>query len=81
MNHKDINQVLARGEVNREGLFPHFEALQHKRFVFAFDFGLPVLPKDPGLLLIRGARQYGKSTWLETALTQFGSSARRRLYI
>jgi predicted AAA+ superfamily ATPase len=30
--------------------------------------GLDALPVDPGVLLIRGARQYGKSTWLEAAM-------------
>jgi predicted AAA+ superfamily ATPase len=32
---------------------------------FAFEFGLDVLPREPGVILVRGPRQYGKSTWLE----------------
>jgi predicted AAA+ superfamily ATPase len=34
------------------------------------------LPRDPGIIVIRGPRQYGKSTWLEfqlrETLRQFG---------
>lgn len=70
MNAKEINDVLLRGDVDREGLFPHLDALRRRPFVFSFDFGLPALPTAPGLLVIRGARQYGKSTWLEGALRQ-----------
>lgn len=32
------------------------------------EFGLDVLPVEPGVILIRGARQLGKSTWLEGAM-------------
>ena len=36
--------------------------------MFSINFGLPSLPAQPGIILIRGARQYGKSTWLEGQL-------------
>jgi predicted AAA+ superfamily ATPase len=41
-----------------------------------WDFGLAELPREPGIIVIRGPRQYGKSTWLEyqlrETLRQFG---------
>jgi hypothetical protein len=37
---------------------------------FRFSFGLDELPKEPGIILIRGPRQYGKSTWLELMLRE-----------
>jgi len=39
--------------------------LKEAPFVFKFDFGLEELPEEPGIILVRGPRQYGKSTWLE----------------
>lgn len=48
--------------------FPHLEQLASQGLVFEVDFGLPVLPTAPGVLSIRGPRQYGKSTWLEQQL-------------
>ena len=62
------NQVLSRGEVGTPGLFPHLEGVARSSFVFRHSFGLDVLPEEPGLILVRGARQYGKSTWLEGQL-------------
>lgn len=45
-------------------------------FRFEMHFGLEDLPREGGTLLIRGPRQYGKSTWLEMELRksvrQFG---------
>ena len=35
---------------------------------FRFSFGLDELPQEPGVILVRGPRQYGKSTWLELML-------------
>jgi len=35
---------------------------------FRFNFGLDELPVEPEIILIRGPRQYGKSTWLALAL-------------
>jgi hypothetical protein len=42
--------------------------------VFRLSFGLDALPESPGMILLRGARQYGKSTWLEQ---QIAATTRR----
>lgn len=68
MNVNDVNDTLLRGDLERPGLFPHLELLERAPIVFDVDFGLPELPEQPGVILIRGARQYGKSTWLEGQL-------------
>jgi len=68
MNITDLNHALALGNVEQKGLFPHLDQLENAAYVFDIDFGLKVLPTEPGILLIRGARQYGKSTWLEQML-------------
>lgn len=51
--------------VDVEGVLPHLEMLARAPVEFAMHFGLDVLPDIPGILMIRGARQYGKSTWME----------------
>jgi predicted AAA+ superfamily ATPase len=57
-------------------VFPHLDQLKESRFVFKFDFGLQKLPTEGGVIAVRGARQLGKSTWLEqqarTTIRQFG---------
>lgn len=68
MNVREINQHLVRGETRVDGLFPHLETLAASPFVFEVDFGLAELPTEPGLIAVRGPRQYGKSTWLEGML-------------
>lgn len=68
MDVKEINRALASGTIDQPGLFPHLDQLAGSRYVFPVDFGLTELPHEPGVLLIRGARQYGKSTWLEQQL-------------
>ncbi|MFO8070443.1 MAG: AAA family ATPase [Polyangia bacterium] len=68
MNVKTVNEHLFRGEIDVSGLFPHLEQLKRQPLVFGFDFGLDHLPEEPGILIIRGARQYGKSTWIEARL-------------
>lgn len=65
MDITQINTLLHQGITTAPGLLPHVESLQDSPFIFNFDFGLNQLPEEPGLLLIRGPRQYGKSTWLE----------------
>ena len=65
-----INQALAQGRLDAPGVFPHLEQLARAPFVFPVDFGLPKLPQEPGVITIRGARQYGKSTWLEQQIRQ-----------
>jgi predicted AAA+ superfamily ATPase len=70
VNVREINGCLLRGDVDTAGLFPHLEDLAGSRFAFEMRFGLDSLPEEEGVLLIRGARQYGKSTWLESKLRE-----------
>lgn len=70
MNVIEINKQLAMGATDGEGLLPHLEDLKSAAYVFRLDFGLGVLPEEPGIILVRGPRQYGKSTWLESQLVQ-----------
>ena len=76
MNFNEINQALAAGDIRHRGLLPKIDALKRQTTVFNIQFGLDELPLEPGLLLIRGARQYGKSTWLQQQIQltveQFG---------
>ena len=79
MDITTMNEILARGELDTPGLFPRLAQLQASPYIFKMDFGMKTLPLEPGMLLIRGARQYGKSTWLEQQLyhtvQQFGGSS------
>lgn len=68
MNVEHVNQALLAGTLDVPGLFPRLEALSEAPAVFEVAFGLPKLPLEPGLILVRGARQYGKSTWLEASM-------------
>jgi hypothetical protein len=68
VNVDDANRALLGGELNLPGLFPRLEALESSPAVFRVESGLDRLPAEPGVILIRGARQSGKSTWLEGAL-------------
>ena len=76
MDARQTNSALAVGRLDEPGLFPRLEALEAAPFRFTPRFGLDELPQQPGLILVRGARQYGKSTWLEQQLrdtvTEFG---------
>lgn len=67
---RNINTILANSDIHKPHIFPHLDSLKHAPYIFEMDFGLPVLPTEPGILLVRGARQYGKSTWLEQQLYQ-----------
>src|SRR5512139_1394340 len=68
MDVKTINQLLAEGIVDRDDMWPRIVEMESKTHQFRFEFGLNELPKEPGLIIIRGPRQYGKSTWLEMNL-------------
>ncbi|MGM0577861.1 MAG: ATP-binding protein [Myxococcota bacterium] len=65
MDVSDINDALFRGAIDQPGVLPHLDRVERRAVRFDVDFGLERLPTEPGILLIRGARQYGKSTWLE----------------
>lgn len=70
MNVGQINQALMQGKIDLPGVLPHLDTLSLAPFRFLVDFGLQKLPTESGILLIRGARQYGKSTWLEQQIFQ-----------
>jgi len=67
VNVDQVNQALVSGTLDLPGLFPRLEALADAPAVFRPEFGLDELPEEPGVILVRGARQFGKSTWLEGA--------------
>lgn len=68
MDVKTINKLLAEGNVDREDMWPRVVEMESKACQFRFEFGLEKIPKEPGLITIRGPRQYGKSTWLDQNL-------------
>ena len=70
MDVSQVNDHLIHGRLEAPGVFPHLDALARAPFTFHVDFGLSTLPDAGGLLLIRGPRQYGKSTWLEGRLRE-----------
>jgi predicted AAA+ superfamily ATPase len=79
MDNNHINQSLISGVLTAPGVLPHIEELTTLPFIFNQDFGLAELPLEPGIILIRGPRQYGKSTWLEQqiskTITTFGKGS------
>jgi len=68
MEIQTLNQLLSQGIVDEPGQFPHLDRLQEVPFQFKINFGLGQLPEEGGILIIRGGRQYGKSTWLESEI-------------
>ena len=70
MNVEQKNLLLSTGSIDREDLWPKIKEYESRRFQFRWEFGLETLPLDPGLITIRGARQSGKSTWLELQLRE-----------
>jgi predicted AAA+ superfamily ATPase len=45
---------------------------------FDWNFGLSKFPSEPGIMLVRGPRQYGKSTWREFQLRETLKECGRR---
>ena len=74
MNVVERNQLYLKGILQGEGLFPHLEVAPASGF-FSWDFGLDELPREHGIIVIRGPRQYGKSTWLEYQLRERSGSS------
>ena len=70
MDNLQINQNLINGNFALPEVLPHLDNLKTLQFVFKADFGLPILPQEPGIIMIRGPRQYGKSTWLEQQVAE-----------
>lgn len=68
MDVKERNHHFLRGSIDREDLWPKMTEWQNQRHTFFFEFAPRELPKQPGLMLVRGPRQFGKSTWLEMML-------------
>lgn len=68
MNVRDRNALFAKGDIDRDDLWTKIREYESKAFQFRFWFGLSELPKEPGLIFVRGPRQFGKSTWLELEL-------------
>lgn len=79
MDVSQINQHLLNGEIGHPGVLPRVEALHKQPYQFKHEFGLDRLPMQPGIIIIRGPRQYGKSTWLEKniaeTITEFGAGS------
>ena len=70
MNAIDINTALSKGDFKSIGVLPKLEELQEQPFIMRTEFGLERLPQLPGVILIRGARQYGKSTWMQQQIKE-----------
>jgi predicted AAA+ superfamily ATPase len=70
MDVNSLNSHLLEGRLDIPGLFPHLDTLAKSSFRFRMHFGLDELPEEGGTLLIRGPRQYGKSTWLEMEMKE-----------
>lgn len=70
MNTYEINLALASGDTKTAGVLPKLEELAEQPFVLKSNFGLDCLPEIPGVILIRGARQYGKSTWMQQQIKE-----------
>lgn len=70
MTTLQINKALSSGQVDAPGILPKLDQLKEAPFVFRQDFGLDSLPEESGIVVIRGARQYGKSTWLQGMIRQ-----------
>lgn len=70
MNTLEVNQQLAQGDAVRHGVLPKLDELDGEPFVFRLHFGLAELPSETGVILVRGARQYGKSTWLQSQIRE-----------
>jgi len=70
MNTEEVNKALAEGDVSTPGVLPKLDELKQAPAVFTVSFGLAEIPQQPGVLLVRGARQYGKSTWMQQQIKQ-----------
>lgn len=68
MNVNTLNRYLQAADIDIENVLPHLIEYRRQKFPLPFEFGLDDLPEEPGIISVRGPRQYGKSTWLETML-------------
>lgn len=65
MNVSQFNALLQGGEIEREDMWPRLAEYESSLNPFFFEIGFRDLPKEPGVILLRGPRQYGKSTWMD----------------
>ncbi len=72
MNVEQKNELLARGEIDREDMWPRIVEFESKALTFPFEFGLDELPVEPGLIVPRGPFM---DSSLFTALTPLFVSA------
>jgi predicted AAA+ superfamily ATPase len=70
MTTSSLNHALLEAPDDVASRLPHLAALRQGAPVFRFDFGLDRLPEEPGLIIVRGPRRYGKSTWIEQQVLQ-----------
>jgi predicted AAA+ superfamily ATPase len=70
MNCDELNSLLLLENVDLGGILPRLKLLRKSAYAFDVNFGLRQLPAEPGIILVRGPRQYGKSTWLEQQLRE-----------
>lgn len=70
MDIREVNRALSAGKTNEPGVLPKLAELREQPFVMDTGFSISELPEQPGVLIIRGARQYGKSTWLQQQIAQ-----------
>ncbi len=70
MDMREVNVALGEGKTSEPGVLPKLDELREQPFVMDTTFSIDELPEQPGLLLIRGARQYGKSTWLQQQIAR-----------
>jgi predicted AAA+ superfamily ATPase len=70
MDVNSRNRLFSIGDIDREDLWPKIAEFEAQPCTFQFSFGLDHLPEEPGVILIRGPRQFGKSTWLELQLRE-----------
>jgi len=70
VNTFEVNQLLGQGDAIKGGVLPKLDELAGEPFVFKLHFGLDELPSEAGVILVRGARQYGKSTWLQSQIRE-----------
>jgi len=68
VNVDERNQLFLLGKIDRDDLWPKVKEYEDQSFQFRWEFGLEEIPQSPGVITIRGARQTGKSTWLELKL-------------
>ena len=70
MDVNNRNLLFSKGEIQHDDLWPKITEYREQPCTFRFSFGLDKLPTEGGIILIRGPRQFGKSTWLELELKQ-----------